>query len=252
MNMFESEWRARFERFAQAYADEAEISGWSEVGLRRRVGLFSALLSSFSLPATARSLDLGCGGGTYVRLLAGLGHRAIGLDYSLPSLARAVAADPGSKGAYVAGEAYTVPFGNESFHLVVSLGVLQALSDPERALDEMVRVLSHGGLLVVEALNSRSLVARVQRMRQKVFRLPPRVRTYEPRQLRRWLSIRGLHVERQVGLWLPPRRLPHLERFLKSSLVVTASDACPGLAEAMAHACWFVARKPGTCVKDSG
>src|SRR5262249_25159006 len=72
---FEAEWRARFERFARAYDDEPRISGWSDAGLRRRVAAFSEILPALRLPERARVLELGCGGGTYVRLLAGLGYR---------------------------------------------------------------------------------------------------------------------------------------------------------------------------------
>ena len=50
---FESEWRARFERFARAFDDEPRISGWSDAGLRRRVAAFSALLPALGLPERA-------------------------------------------------------------------------------------------------------------------------------------------------------------------------------------------------------
>ena len=152
---FEAEWRARFERFARAHDDEALISGWSAAGLRRRVQLFGALLPALGVPEGGAALDLGCGGGTYVRLLAGLGHRAVGLDYSLPSLARALGADPGGKARYLAAEAYALPFGGGAFDLVLCIGVLQALAEPARAIGEMARVLRPGGVLVVEALNGR-------------------------------------------------------------------------------------------------
>lgn len=244
MSTFESEWRARFERFARSYEDEARISGWSQSGLRRRLGLFQALLDTLSPPGPAAVLDLGCGAGTYVRLLAGLGHRAVGLDYSLPTLAKARAADPGGKGRYLAGEAYALPFQNERMDLVVSIGVLQALRDPERALDEMVRVLRPGGGLVVEALNSLALASRVQRTVAAVRRLPPRVLTHDPRRVRAWLSARGLSVVQRVGLCLPPRRLPGLAPLLEGELVKRALDASPALAQATAHAFWFVCRKP--------
>ena len=64
MRRFEAEWRARVERFARTHTDEAAISGWSQLGLRRRVAVFSRILSTLGLPASPRALDLGCGGGT--------------------------------------------------------------------------------------------------------------------------------------------------------------------------------------------
>lgn len=241
---FEAEWRARFERFARSHDDEAIISGWSDAGLRRRVSLFSSLLPSLRLPERAVTLDLGCGGGTYVRLLAGLGHRTVGLDYSLPSLQRAVAADPGRKGLYLAGEAYRLPFAGGDFDLVVSIGVLQALGQPDEALAEMARVLRPGGVLVVEALNAGGAIALARRAAQRLRGLADRVRVYPPAQVRRWLARLDLDVQLQVGLCLPPRRFPRLEPVLDAAPVVALLNGVPGLVGLAAHSFLFVARRP--------
>ena len=73
------------------YDDEAlHLRLVGSAGLRRRVAALRRLLPALGLPGARGALDLGCGGGTYVRLLAGLGHRAVGLDYSVPSLERAL------------------------------------------------------------------------------------------------------------------------------------------------------------------
>ncbi len=90
MGAFEEEWQKRFGNYAQEYAAEHLVSGWSEHGLWRRVALFEALLKEHDLPVPAQVLELGCGAGTYVRFLANFGHLAVGLDYSLPSLKQAL------------------------------------------------------------------------------------------------------------------------------------------------------------------
>jgi SAM-dependent methyltransferase len=240
---FESEWRARFERFARAFDDEPRISGWSDVGLRRRVATFAALLPDLGLPERARILELGCGGGTYVRLLGGLGYRAVGLDYSVPSLERAVAADPGRKGRYLAGEAYALPFGTAAFDLVVSIGVLQALSEPARALAEMRRVMAPGGALVVEALNGQAAMALARRGIQRLRGWPSKVRTYRPTEVRGWLAAEGLRLERQPALRLPPRQAPWLEGILEARPVRAVLDAVPPLGNVATHSFFFVARR---------
>ena len=247
MSPFESEWRARFERFARTYRDEASISGWSEMGLKRRLQLFSSLLPSLDLSGGARALDLGCGGGTYVRLLAGLGHPAVGIDYSLASVHRAVAADPGRKGRYLAGEAYALPFRDGAFDLVVAIGVLQALTQPERALDEMARVLRAGGVLVVEALNARAAFALARRATERLRGLPARVRVYDPGQVERWLSDRRLRPLRRLPIHLPPRRLPGLVGGL-DVLSRLSGGRRSGLTQLTAHSFLFAARRgqPGS------
>jgi len=243
MSEFEAEWRARFERFARTHADEAAISGWSQLGLRRRVAVFSRILSTLGLPASPRALDLGCGGGTYVRLLAGLGHRAVGLDYSVPSLERARAADPGPKGGYLAGEAYGLPFRNGTFDLVVSIGVLQALVEPERVLDEIARVLRPGGALVIEALNRGALIARGRRLAETLRRLPPRVLTWNPAEVAGWLDRHGLDLLERDGIYLPPRGMPALDRLLGGDRGGAAFDRHPWLAGLAAHGFLFAARR---------
>ncbi len=90
MSTFERQWRSRFERFATGHEEEHQVSGWSAVGLRRRVALFQQLLDGGLFRPGARLLELGCGAGTYVRLLAKSGYPVVGLDYSLPSLERAL------------------------------------------------------------------------------------------------------------------------------------------------------------------
>ena len=240
---FEAEWRARFERFARAYDDEPRISGWSDAGLRRRVAAFSEILPALRLPERARVLELGCGGGTYVRLLAGLGYRTVGLDYSVPSLLRAVAADPGKKGVYLAGEAYGLPFAAGAFDLVVTIGVMQALSEPARALAEMRRVLRPGGALVMEALNGQAAVALARRTIQRLRRWPSRVRAYRPSEVRGWLAAEGLVLERAAALRLPPRQAPWLERVLEARPIRATLEAVPPLGEAVTHSFLVVARR---------
>jgi len=226
MSEFEAEWRARFERFARTHTDEAAISGWSHLGLRRRVAVFSRMLSSLGLPASPRALDLGCGGGTYVRLLAGLGHRTVGRDYSVPSL-----------------EAYGLPFRDGTFDLVVSIGVLQALAQPERVLDEIARVLRPGGALVIEALNRKALVARGRRLAETVRRQPPRVLAWDPAEVGAWLDRHGLDLVERDGIYLPPRGLPALDRLLGGDRGGVAFDRHPRMAALAAHGFLFAARR---------
>jgi ubiquinone/menaquinone biosynthesis C-methylase UbiE len=243
MQTFEREWRARFERFARCYDSDHCVSGWSDQGLRRRLTLFGQLLSEQALPPPARILDLGCGGGSYIRFLADLGHSVVGLDYSLPSLARALAADPRGGGRYVSGEAYCLPFGDGSFDLVVSIGVFQALQHPARALCEMVRVLRPEGVLVIEFLNAFEPIALLKCAAERIRGYPPRVRTYSLFQVQRWFAQNGVKLLRRAGVYLPPRQLPGLGLFIEQRGVVRLLEAVPGLSVATAHAFMLVGEK---------
>jgi SAM-dependent methyltransferase len=239
---FDAQWRDRFERFARAASSDAGVSGWSDLGLTRRVDAFSRLLDGLGLrPGTA--LDIGCGAGTYVRLLAERGHSVIGLDYSRPSLARAVEREGCGRSQYAAGDAYSLPFPAGLFDLVVCIGVLQAVASPERVLDEATRVLHGAGVLVVEALNARAWMARADRARAALRRLPPRVRCYDPSHVRAWLVTRGLEPIRRAAIILPPRQLPGAKHLLDLAPVAKILAGATPLTEATAHSFLFAAQK---------
>ncbi len=239
---FDAQWRQRFQRFAQHFTTEAEVSGWSDMGLARRLEIFSRLLDSIDIPSSSAILDLGCGAGTYSRLLARKGHRVVGLDYSLPSLGRALQHDVDGACRYAAGDAYALPFASSTFDLVVCIGVLQAVASPERVVAESARVLRPGGVLVVEALNARALAARAGRAHAALRRLPPRVRHYDPRCVERWLSEHCLRPFARAPIVLPPRNLPGGLRLLNLFPLSAARLAGSPLTELAAHSFLFAAR----------
>lgn len=243
MGMFEEDWQKRFERFARDYCADHLISGWSESGLWRRLALFEELLRNQKLSIPAQVLDLGCGAATYVRFLAGLGHRVVGLDYSLPSLSRAQAADSRKDGHFVGGEAYHLPFCDGCFDLVVSIGVFQTLGSPEQAMSEMVRVLRPKGLLVVEFLNAFELVAMVRCAYEKLSGRSPRLHTYSPFEVSGWLDQRAIRFIRRAGIYLPPRKLPWLEWLFNLKGFVPLLEKTPGISLFGSHAFLMMGEK---------
>lgn len=240
---FDLDWRARFERFGAVSSHEHEVSGWSREGLQRRFRLFQELLGALPLPPRARALDLGCGAGTYVRALAGLGHVAVGVDYAVPSLRRAVKADPAGKGLYLAADGAALPFRAESFDLVTCIGVLQAVSRPEELVAQISRVLRPGGTVIVEALNPMELPALGRRVLDAVAARPPRLQRHRPSQLRGWLAGWGIRVVRQVGVYLPPRGYPGLGRVFDCSSLMRLLELVPGGSRGVAHAFWLLGQK---------
>ena len=244
MSTFEQQWRGRFERFATRHEDEHQVSGWSAVGLRRRVALFQELVDHGLFHPGGRVLELGCGAGTYVRLLAKRGHPVVGLDYSLPSLHRAVTADAPGAGRYVAGEAYALPFAGESFQGLVCIGVFQALTRPEEALREMLRVLAPGGRLLVETLNPWSPLALTRRMRSRLTGEPLKLRYGAPRTVETALGATGARTLRRISLVLPPRSLPAMADPLGKPWVAGAVKVVPGMQLLASHAFWIVGERP--------
>ncbi len=106
------------------------------------------------LTAGMRLLDAGCGPGT---VTAGLARavspgEVIGLDAAPGVLehARAHALEEAVENVtFVAGDVYALDFADAEFDVVYANQLLQHLTDPVRAIEEMRRVLRPGGLLAV-------------------------------------------------------------------------------------------------------
>ncbi|CAM2834322.1 class I SAM-dependent methyltransferase [Skermania piniformis] len=104
-------------------------------------------------PAGAdRVLDVACGPGLFTSRLAerlGPDGLAVGLDISAPMLHRAVHDNAGPQTCYVRGDAGTLPFDDATFDVVCCLGALYLVPEPDRVVDEMIRVLAPGGRIAI-------------------------------------------------------------------------------------------------------
>lgn len=122
-------------------------------------------------------LDLGCGGGFMSEAIAGRGGIVSGLDPAAEAIAiaQAHAASQGLNIAYRAGTGESLPYADESFDAVVCVDVLEHVTDLDRVLAEVHRVLKPGGLFLFDTVN-RTLLARlvVVHAAEDVLRLLPR------------------------------------------------------------------------------
>jgi ubiquinone/menaquinone biosynthesis C-methylase UbiE len=113
----------------------------------------SAVFGPLDLRAGLRVLDVGCGTGDYLRIMAPLvaPGPAVGLDLSATLIARAqqrAAADEANV-SFQVGDVYDLPVPDASFDRVLATQVLLHLADPWRAVTEMRRVLAPAGLLSI-------------------------------------------------------------------------------------------------------
>lgn len=111
------------------------------------------LVDELRLPDGARALDAGCGPGLLTVELARRGLEVHGLDLSAGMLAEAAhyqaAVLPTSLPPLVQGNIEGLPFGDGTFDLVCSAGVIEYLAADEPSLREFGRVLRPGGFLIV-------------------------------------------------------------------------------------------------------
>ncbi|UCH83197.1 MAG: class I SAM-dependent methyltransferase, partial [Candidatus Latescibacterota bacterium] len=97
----------------------------------------------------ARVLEVGAGTGRDAGAMAALGATSIALDYSEESLDLMRDA-LGNRVEIVCGDALDLPFAPESFDVVYHQGLLEHFRTPGDLLDENVRVLKRGGVLLVD------------------------------------------------------------------------------------------------------
>jgi SAM-dependent methyltransferase len=96
--------------------------------------------------AGQRVLDVGCGPGALVRLLARRGCQVVGVDADPAMVARAEELAAGLPGAeFRQGSLLALPFAADEFDLVTATNVIFLLPEPLAGLREMQRVCRPGG-----------------------------------------------------------------------------------------------------------
>jgi len=99
-----------------------------------------------------RALDAGAGTGVCTLALAERARTVVGVDISGNSLqvARQLASEVKCRDiTFSQGDLQQLPFGDQTFDLVYSWGVVDHTVNPQRTMAELVRVLRPGGFLIV-------------------------------------------------------------------------------------------------------
>ncbi|HEY4831109.1 MAG TPA: bifunctional 2-polyprenyl-6-hydroxyphenol methylase/3-demethylubiquinol 3-O-methyltransferase UbiG [Waddliaceae bacterium] len=98
-------------------------------------------------------LDVGCGAGLLSNQLSTQGHHVTGVDISKSSLKIAQRFDRTKKALYLYGNAYGLPFLENSFDVVCATDVLEHVENPYRLIQEASRVLRLEGLFFFHTFN---------------------------------------------------------------------------------------------------
>ena len=129
--------------------------------LRRRQQVALAWIDALALPEGSPVLEVGCGAGATAAELARRGHQVYASDRS-PAMLRhtqehAQTSGVGGLVTPILGDAQRLMFPTGVFDLVLALGVLSWLQEPNLAIKEMARVTRPGGHVLVTSLNSLDL-----------------------------------------------------------------------------------------------
>ena len=128
--------------FTKAAAYEKDTGRWST----RLAPLFAEFAG---VPREGRLLDVGCGTGVLVQLLAHATDRLaiVGVDCSGPFIEYARSRFTGPRFSFDVGDAMALPYPDATFDCALSLLVFQFIPQPLRAAQEMRRVTLPGGTL---------------------------------------------------------------------------------------------------------
>lgn len=136
-----------------------ELAGWQRAAqpydeswgnLTRQAG--APILAALDLAPGDALLDVATGPGYVAGLAASRGAKAVGVDFSPAMVDKAQAAFP--EATFQEGDAQNLPFDDDTFDVAcMNFGILH-LADPERGVQELVRVVRSGGRVAFTSWSS--------------------------------------------------------------------------------------------------
>ncbi len=143
-----------FKESSEKFENDAYISLSSEYGMEQRISNF--FMEFEKIPKRKlRILDVGCGSGIYVKKLSELNHDVTGTDLLKQMVKFASKKSKGNSSNFMIANAYTLPFKDHTFDVVISIGLFECLDDYINTIKEMQRVLkTDDGTLYIITLNS--------------------------------------------------------------------------------------------------
>ncbi len=126
-----------------------------QLAFRKHWELFLELLGGIK---NGRCLEVGCGRGSISSYFAENGFDCTLLDYSNAVLntAKGIFKNHDHSAEFIQGDAMNLPFKNDCFDIVVSIGLLEHFEDIATPICEQLRILKSGGLFLGYIIPERS------------------------------------------------------------------------------------------------
>jgi ubiquinone/menaquinone biosynthesis C-methylase UbiE len=226
---------SRQQRLVDEHFD-AESTFWREtyerddaLGIinRQRQAVALRFIDELSLPKTARVLEIGCGAGFLAIALARRGFTVEAVDHSpsMVELTRRHARETGMQNRIRTKieDVHALSFEDESFDLIVALGVINWLHDLKKALTEIRRVLKPGGYAVLNSARGHALLnplvipaveALLERVKREMDGAAPHNKStiapshmYLPREINQHLGDADLTIIKGTSVGFGPFRI---------------------------------------------
>jgi ubiquinone/menaquinone biosynthesis C-methylase UbiE len=172
-------------------------------------------------------LDVGCGPAIFTKELIRMGLWTCSVDLSLEMLKKARnLADMALQTCWCNSQIEQLPFPNDAFDNVISIGVLAYATDTIKAVSELARVLRPGGVLVLQCSNALAPTPKVTAAKDSVLcRFGIRKKRWDFDLIKH--SYQNFHaILKSCGLRIDDKRcydfrLPFMEKFFPRSAVGT-------------------------------
>lgn len=122
-----------------------ERSGATEYSERRLREYITSLVPS----DITTMLDVGCGSAWVAQTFLPKEKTVYSLDASTTNPLKALARYPSEKHIGVAADAFGLPFADNSFDCIIAAEIIEHVSEPEKFVHELHRVVKPGGVLII-------------------------------------------------------------------------------------------------------
>lgn len=157
-------WKEQPELFNNSYKQKSHFTTFVHFFLNLRFNESTMILKKLPLKSK-HILDAGCGGGQYLEYFLNNDCKVTGVDYSakMISIADRYLKSKNLKNySLTVTDVHKLPYQDNIFDLVIAVGLLEYLENPEQAMEEFTRVLKPKGyfLLSFSKKNSPFLLLR--------------------------------------------------------------------------------------------
>jgi ubiquinone/menaquinone biosynthesis C-methylase UbiE len=205
----ESYWKEDAVSFASLYGKTHGGTAFSRIVAGFLSDRSKTLMRMIGDGRFAAVLDVGCGSGIHMRMLAPRTTRVCGIDYSAQMIAEAkhtLADVPAKTWNLAVADAASLPHKNGQFDLVIAMGLLDYVPSPEAVLRECRRVMAAKSVLVVSLPKNPSVFSFLRSgignaIKKRVFNLPPIDNALSREELETLFARAGLTVVDTDDVW---------------------------------------------------
>ncbi|MFH1894727.1 MAG: class I SAM-dependent methyltransferase [Patescibacteria group bacterium] len=146
---FIKNWRTRKEKFYNQWL-RGEPKNQVQLAFRNHWEVFQELLKNRLFNKGKRCLEVGCGRGSISAYFCDAGYDCTLLDISpeVIEVAKGIFKQNKLKAKFKVGDANNLPFKDNSFDVIVSIGLLEHFQNIETPIKEQIRALDKGGILI--------------------------------------------------------------------------------------------------------